>query len=1574
MLKIVSLHAKGFKNLDIPRLEFPPEGNILVIGRNESGKSTLFEAIYFALTGKLLVKKGGGFSHAIAFDRNLARVTLEFQKGGVPATITRVIASRAGGSTTEVSFLKNPGSPSEERYDTRTLSKKKVEDALYDFLQFDGDILKNSCFVQQKGLDGFIKTPKNKKREIIDKLLSLENLSTLKKEYEKELKDLEVVKAYFSDEADAEANEGRIETLEELIEKLAAVLGEIDKLTGVRELVASTDLDQTADKFSELEGSLEQTRVALHALREKKKLFQASSERLGEIEKAKNENTVAKKDVEALEREVATMKNGIKAIREKIDAATKSRNDIASAKRVLRDLQEHSKQLEAWKGPIEEVARLRGEKANLLKKVAEIEELQSKYLGEFIKGEGEVISRVKGSLERFLRGLESLVEKRRDATALGEKVVVLRRAKNKQNRIETIRQDLRTSERARAETEREIRALAEVGQKRHERDTEKEFLSKKKLDLEEDLRQIANQIAESKVLAWVRESAELEEKIRAKKESIQLLNRTQRLKSEQARREKEIHSRFLERVQHLQGTSQESATRVFQGSSLLSTTCLVLGLLLALLVNPLFAVLFIPGGFFLVTAFLAKRELGPFGKATAELEATIASFRDHLDRSPPHEVKFLGSDLIRTGKVDRQTIELVENQIKKFEKYFRDHPLPGGDLADDGGVASTQYYYNSPEDYSYELIDTSREELGKLALSGRDLVEFADAAARVKFLEDKLERLEERKREIDAKLAQDEALLERIRRGEGETSEAATRESPEQLKSKMSALERTQIEKRKELEWVEARLGELEGEVDDYGGEKQLETRMRELELQLREQERLQEWVSALEKTTTDSFHRILSRGGVSLGEETSIDELLIDLESREKAGRLEIERLSQLLSESHEALGLSTSMGDPLAGNLPGLREEVTAKLQYLENRSDNLREGALPRDGSLGQLSKAYPFPLVSGAVNDLEGKFRDYFDTKVRVGEINETIRANEQRIVQNLEGVDEGYRESLEKFFEDYDGTLKELEGIRATIDTLSKQIENFDEAGENEKIKVLHANVAKKTKKVEELRSKIREREEELERALEQEEAGLGLPRGELDAKKVKLEIQNLDRQIEAEIQKLNEYENEITRTRDAVNDKVAEINELSADIPAMGAVALNSVDQLDGGGVPSLDELKLELDGFLKVIEKRREQIVSGPVFKDVGEFLESQQVGGAGNELVVESGEEIQALVIQLTELKGSLNTEIQKSRQEMEEIENDRKKYRKIEQFLGRYGDEPRSTLRERAALEYSVVLKAKDIVERAGDEIRQRVLPITMEYLVHILPILTADRYKDVKINENYDVKVFDSKMGDYVEKTLFSGGTNDQIALGIRLAFAMATMGRENNRESFIFLDEPLGFFDDERKNCLIDFLTRGKIADIFVQRFVVSNFSSIQNHFDHIIELDNGTVINQTSTGSRNTLQRYAIEHEEEEEPILELVCKDHFEDEDGWSEYEFTVKNNSIDSVVKKIELTPALKELIVVQPKFIYGELQPGRESGVISVTFNTKNVEGDGIELTARMVIQIQGEEKEELDRQEKLTHSLR
>jgi exonuclease SbcC len=151
--------------------------------------------------------------------------------------------------------------------------------------------------------------------------------------------------------------------------------------------------------------------------------------------------------------------------------------------------------------------------------------------------------------------------------------------------------------------------------------------------------------------------------------------------------------------------------------------------------------------------------------------------------------------------------------------------------------------------------------------------------------------------------------------------------------------------------------------------------------------------------------------------------------------------------------------------------------------------------------------------------------------------------------------------------------------------------------------------------------------------------------------------------------------------------------------------------------------------------------------------------------------------------------------------------------------------------------------EIVSLARRRIVQKVLPATMDYMRRILPALTRDRYHDAQLDpETYRIQVWDERGGAFKEKNIFSGGTKDQFSLALRLAFALATLPQERGAApSFIFLDEPLGSFDDERADALIYLLTEGEIARAFDQIFLISHVHVDERLFTHRVMLENGRV-------------------------------------------------------------------------------------------------------------------------------------
>lgn len=161
---------------------------------------------------------------------------------------------------------------------------------------------------------------------------------------------------------------------------------------------------------------------------------------------------------------------------------------------------------------------------------------------------------------------------------------------------------------------------------------------------------------------------------------------------------------------------------------------------------------------------------------------------------------------------------------------------------------------------------------------------------------------------------------------------------------------------------------------------------------------------------------------------------------------------------------------------------------------------------------------------------------------------------------------------------------------------------------------------------------------------------------------------------------------------------------------------------------------------------------------------------------------------------------------------------------------------------------------ITESTRESVLKSILPRTMAYMQKFLPILTSDRYHYAEIDENYKLKVYTSENNTPLEKNIFSGGTQDQLSLALRLSFAMATLPQDKGvQPKFIFLDEPLGSFDEDRAKGLLYLLTQGEVAEFFDQIFVVTHVPIDEELFDEIYYVDNGKIIKINKDSNPNSI-------------------------------------------------------------------------------------------------------------------------
>ncbi|MHA1381913.1 MAG: AAA family ATPase, partial [Candidatus Helarchaeota archaeon] len=343
MLKLISLKAEDFKNLDIKvPLSFPPEGNILVIGLNESGKSTLFEAVFFAITGKLLVthtKKS--LVDAIKFFRNKATVELKFLKKGIPCLIHREIFRSGSGASDNVYFIINCESEEKIEYSQPEFNKNEIQEKIEEFLNFDGDILLNSCFVQQKDLDGFINTQKKKKDEIIHKLLGMKNLSELRDKYDTDIKKYQVLKNFFEYQYKIKHAEKQIEKIEAKSILLKKINIEYQKIKDISEYIENLDLNYFLSYFNEKNKLIKTIQDQIEKNQNQKNRFQKILELFISKEKCIQEielNTEIKgkkiQEIETLKKDLIKINGDIQKFEDLTDKLEELKSDFQRIKNV----------------------------------------------------------------------------------------------------------------------------------------------------------------------------------------------------------------------------------------------------------------------------------------------------------------------------------------------------------------------------------------------------------------------------------------------------------------------------------------------------------------------------------------------------------------------------------------------------------------------------------------------------------------------------------------------------------------------------------------------------------------------------------------------------------------------------------------------------------------------------------------------------------------------------------------------------------------------------------------------------------------------------------------------------------------------------------------------------------------------------------------------------------------------------------------------------------------------------------------------------------------------------------------
>src|SRR5437899_6164790 len=186
-MKLLSLYANNFKKLKLKQPLLFTEGIILITGLNESGKSTILDAILYALFGRMIrPSQKPGNDEIISYGASDCTVKLEFAIGPNKYRVTREVHKTRPGRALLQEL--RPDSTTRNLATSFSETTDEVERLL-------GGITYNeivaSSVVAQKDLERLIKQRLDDRRKVINVFLNLESFNKVQDDLESDQNGIE---------------------------------------------------------------------------------------------------------------------------------------------------------------------------------------------------------------------------------------------------------------------------------------------------------------------------------------------------------------------------------------------------------------------------------------------------------------------------------------------------------------------------------------------------------------------------------------------------------------------------------------------------------------------------------------------------------------------------------------------------------------------------------------------------------------------------------------------------------------------------------------------------------------------------------------------------------------------------------------------------------------------------------------------------------------------------------------------------------------------------------------------------------------------------------------------------------------------------------------------------------------------------------------------------------------------------------------------------------------------------------------------------------------------------------------
>jgi len=307
LTRLVAAKYKGLESLD---LHFPERGSFLIEGRNEAGKSTLFDAIHFGLYGTPLV---GDQGDAINYGAETAEVLLGLRVGTTRLEVRRSVRQTAKSIRTDAVLEVVQGDDVEVVKGARPVTQRLRQE----LGGLTAEALLNSCLVAQKQL-GRLETLARSDREAaltvllnLDKLNDVYNRLRVKPEDEEQLR-----------RARARVELARVTGALLTLGEARTALDRTRQLIELRETLDQLGLNEAARVETETKAAAQTARLTavrqqldtLHAIREKQAHWERVSDLAERAHGAETDLVQLRQQIDSL----ATVEAGLPALRARL--------------------------------------------------------------------------------------------------------------------------------------------------------------------------------------------------------------------------------------------------------------------------------------------------------------------------------------------------------------------------------------------------------------------------------------------------------------------------------------------------------------------------------------------------------------------------------------------------------------------------------------------------------------------------------------------------------------------------------------------------------------------------------------------------------------------------------------------------------------------------------------------------------------------------------------------------------------------------------------------------------------------------------------------------------------------------------------------------------------------------------------------------------------------------------------------------------------------------------------------------------------------------------------------------------